>query len=377
MSSAQSGGPRYTRYRRWNRDGSGRFGRSAARDVPAPTRSQSAVEFALFGVFGLLLIVAAVAIYTSYSPDHKKVPNLVDAGMKEDRVNVLVIGIGGDAHPGGGKDLADSIVLVSLKPSTRQVAVMSIPRDLWVGIGRYGTHRLNRAHEIGNQTAYPGAGPGLMCDTVSDIFAIPIHGFVRVDFAAFEKMIDSLGGVDVYVPHTFYDYMFRDGFAAGWHRFNGARALAYARYRYIIGPEGDNFARELRQQQVIDAIRDKLRVVSPQQALRVANALRDLSSHTDTNLTPSQMASLFMRFRDVEPASVEHVSLKPLTEIFMVRRLTDPGEAVRPKTKGFHDFQVLARDIFRGQEHLRANRIRFAATPAKPRSLRPSPSVLQ
>ena len=157
------------------------------RDIgePRADKGSRVVEIILFSVFGLLLVVAGLALWAMYSPRYREVPNLVAEGIEQDRINVLVIGIGGPSHIGGGKDLADALILASFKPSTREVAMISIPRDLYVPIGRYGTHRINEAHRIGNTTTYPGQGPKLTMDTVGAIFNVPIHAFVRIDFAAF------------------------------------------------------------------------------------------------------------------------------------------------------------------------------------------------
>jgi LCP family protein required for cell wall assembly len=355
----------YTRYNRHNLDGSGRFDR-AMLAPPKATRSQSAIEYVLFAVFGILIVLAAVALYTSYSPDHRVVPNHIADGMKQDRVNIVFIGIGGDRHP--SKDqLADSIMMVSLKPSTHQAAIVSVPRDLWVRIGNYGTHRINYAHSIGNQSGYPGEGPGLLSDTVSQIFGQPVHAFVRIDFSAFEKMVDDVGGVDVYCQRSFYDYLFKDGFTRGWHHLDGRRALSYARYRYIIGPEGDNFARELRQQQVVSAVRAKLQGVSPQQAMNLIAAVSTLKNATETNLTTAQMISLYSRFHGIDPKNVRHVSLKPLTQIFEVKRLTEPGQAVRTRTGDYRELQQVAKNIFSSEQQISTeDQIQFASTPAPP-----------
>jgi LCP family protein required for cell wall assembly len=230
-------------------------------------------------------------------------------------------------------------------------------------------HRLNYAHFIGSQSGYPGGGPGLLVDTVSRVVGQPVHAYVRVDFAAFEKIIDALGGVDVYCQRPFYDFLFNDGFPKGWLHLNGKRALAYARYRYINGPEGDNFARELRQQQVLNAVRDKLQHVSPQYVLRLIAALPSFSNSTKTNLTTGQMIELYRRFRGVDPRDIRHVSLKPLTEVFEVTRITDPGEAVRPRANDFREFQALERSIFSSEQPVTTDdQIRFAAAPTPPRT---------
>lgn len=341
-----------TRFRKINPDGSGRFsgpvGTVPPPQPPKPTRTQSTLEYVLFGVFALLVILGGVAVWSMYSPSQRAVPNHIAAGLAADRVNILVIGVGGDSHPGGGKDLADSIMLVSLKPSTRQAAIISIPRDFWVPVGRYGTHRINQAHAIGGQSGYPGGGPGLLIDTVSNMFGQPIHGYVRVDFAAFEKVVDALGGIDVNNPRSFYDYLFHDGFVAGPHHLDGKRALAYARYRYIIGPDGDNFSRELRQQQVIDAVRAKFANRSPQDLLRLVKLATSMSDYTQTNLSTAQMISLYGTFHAIDRKSVRNVSLKPFTEIFDVTRLSDPGQAVRTRTGDFRELRAVAATVFNG-----------------------------
>ncbi len=309
------------------------------------------------------MVLAAIAIYTSYSPKHRLVPNHVAQGLRNDRVNLLLFGIGGDGHPRHDQ-LADSIMLISLKPSTRQAAIVSIPRDLWVHIGPYGTHRINYAHEAGQLSGYPGVGPGLLCDTVSRTFNQPIHAFVRVDFSAFEKIVDDIGGIDVYCQRSFYDFLFKDGFTKGWQHLNGKRALAYARYRYILGPEGDNFARELRQQQVISALRAKLQQLSPQTVLGLIQAASTLSASTETNLTTGQMITLYRRFSDIRPESIRHVSLKPLTEIFMVTRLAEPGQAVRARTSDNRELQAMEARIFSSESEIRTpDQINFASAP--------------
>lgn len=331
-----------------------RFARKPPGEPPKPTRSQTVLEYVLFIVFGALFVLAGIALYTSYAPSYKRVPNHVAEGLKNDRLNILVFGIGGEDHPTHDQ-LADSIILLSLKPSTRQAAIVSVPRDLWVHIASFGTHRINYAHEAGQMSGYPGGGPGLLCDTVARTFNQPVHAYVRVDFAAFEKIIDDIGGVDVNCQRGFYDFLFKDGFAAGWHHLNGKRALAYARYRYILGPEGDNFAREMRQQQVLSAVREKLQRLSPQAVVRLIGAASTLSSNTTTNLSTPQMVTLYRTFHDIKPQNIRHVSLKPVTELFEVTRLAEPGTAVRTRTGDDRELQALEAQIFNGSSDVRSS----------------------
>ena len=312
-----------------------------------PKKRSRITEWILFGIVAIMLIVGALALYTQYAPSFKKVPNRVLDGFKADRVNIVLIGVGGPTHPGEGKDLADAIMVLSLKPSKKQAALISLPRDFYVRIGRYGVHRLNAAHAIGEEGGYPGGGPALLMDTVEKIVGEPMHAYIRVDFAAFEKIIDQLGGVDIYVYRPFYDYMFKDEFHAGWQHMTGKRALRYARSRYIDkSAEGNNFARELRQQQVITALRDKLKTLTAQQALQLVQIARTVSQYTDTNLTTGQMIDLYSTFHDMPKENVRHVSLAPFTEIFMVNDPADPGEAVKPRTGDFDEIHVVAHSVF-------------------------------
>ena len=224
--------------------------------------------------------------------------------------------------------------------------MISIPRDLYVRIGSYGKHRINEAHRIGNQTAYPGRGPKLLMDTVSETVGVPVHAFVRVDFAAFEKVVDQIGGVDVYVERSFHDFLFDDGFEKGWNHLDGERALLYARYRYVNDVrEGTIFAREERQQQVIQAVQKKLRDEDGA-ALRLIRAGKTLSDHTETNLTTPQMVWFYRTFGKVDPGSVKTVSLQPWVEIYEHRSLAGAAEAVRPRAGDFGELQGVVKNVF-------------------------------
>lgn len=334
--------PEKTRFSRLDPD---KFSRSVA-EPPHVESSTRTVEYVLFAVFGLLIILGGIALYTSYSPSHRLVPNLVDEGIKNDRVNVLLIGIGGDTHIGGGKDLADTVILASLKPSTKQVALISIPRDLYVRVGRFGRHRINLAHSLGDESGYPGAGPGLLVDTVSGVFAQPIHAFARVDFAAFKEIVDSLGGIEINVPHRIHDELFDDTFEAGRQTMNGDRALRYARYRYIKGVEGDNYAREMRQQQVIDGIRAKIQQQGAEDVLKIVQTARALSRHSETNLSTSQIVWLYRTFKNIDTSAIHKVSLKPYMQYIYVRFPGEAGSAVQPANNDFTLLQKIARDPF-------------------------------
>lgn len=342
-------------------------------DKPGQTRKKKGpAEYLMYGFVVVLVVIVAIAAYAHFAPAMKAVPNKVTDGFDQDRINILLIGIGGDTHPGEGKDLADSIILASLKPSTKQVALISLPRDLYVPMDNgVGMQRLNAAHALGGRMGFKGKGPGFLVHTVEKVLGEPVHAYARIDFLAFEKVIDAMGGVDVYVYRPFHDYLFNDGFAKGWHHLNGKRALRYARYRHIKASyEGNNFGRELRQQQVLDAIRAKMKDLDSGQVLRLAKLAMNSSDYTSTNLTTPQMVELYSIFRNTKRADMRHVSLKKFTKIV---KLTEPqvyGEAVAPPNNDYTKIRQVVRTVFNGRGAIVApSEIQLTdvgAPPAKP-----------
>lgn len=134
---------------------------------------------------------------------------------------------------------------------------------------------------------------------------------------------------------------------------NGSRALKYARYRYVIGFEGDNYARELRQQQVISAVREKLKKRDPNDVLGLINTVRALSANTDTNLSTGNLIWLYRNFSTVPPEQIRNVSLKPFMEKFTLESMSEPGEAVRTRTGNLDELRRMAGPIFSDMREIR------------------------
>src|SRR5438132_1471406 len=78
-------------------------------------------------------------------------------------------------------------------------ALISIPRDLVVVVPGHGSQKINTAHFWGDLD-HPGDGPAVAKKTVEDAFGINVDYFARVDFLAFQRMIDAMGGIVVDVP---------------------------------------------------------------------------------------------------------------------------------------------------------------------------------
>lgn len=179
---------------------------------------------------------------------------------QKERVNILLMGV--DKRPDETYSRTDTMIVVTVDPNAKTAGMLSIPRDLFVTIPGYSEDRINKAYYLGQRDDYPGGGPGLAMKTIQHNLDIPIHFYAQIDFNGFEKIIDTLGGIDIYVPETIDDPKFPDNnygydpfyIEAGQQTLNGHEALRYARTRHTAGSD---FARAERQQAVLLAIRDK------------------------------------------------------------------------------------------------------------------------
>jgi LCP family protein required for cell wall assembly len=180
----------------------------------------------------------------------------VSAAASKDLVNLLLIGL--DSTHNLGAQNTDVIIVVVINKETKQVSMLSIPRDLWVYIPTYGWSRINIAHKIGHRTGYPGGGPGLLMETIRVNFGIPLDHWARVDFQGFTRAIDKLGGVDItvscpinlrYMPPN-SDQEEEMILEPGVYHMDGATALRYVRTRR----DATDFDRARRQQQFLKAV---------------------------------------------------------------------------------------------------------------------------
>jgi LCP family protein required for cell wall assembly len=240
---------------------------------------------------------------------------LPDAWDGNERVTILLMGLDyRDWERGEGPSRTDSMMLVTLDPLTRTAGMLSIPRDLWVEIPGYGHGRINTAYFLGEQDRLPGGGPELAVKTVEKFMGVPIQYYVQIDFGAFVKMVDEIGGVELTVYEEIYiDPIGKDNtilLQPGNYRFDGEQTLAYARVRYT---EGGDFDRATRQQQVAMAIRDQVIELSnlPGLLASVPALYQDLTEGIRTNLAVDQMIALAMLALQVSPDSVARAVISP------------------------------------------------------------------
>ncbi|NLG73247.1 MAG: LCP family protein [Chloroflexi bacterium] len=210
------------------------------------------------------------------------------------RVNLLILGVDyseSDSPDRAGPPRADTMILLSVDPVNKTAGMISIPRDLWVEIpGMVRPNKINAAHRFGELYQLPGGGPGLAMRTVEALLGIPVDYYVRLDFQAFVRLIDVLGGVKIDVPEEITIDLQGEGpntrkrLEPGRQVLPGEWALAYARAR---GSEGGDYDRSQRQQQVILGVRDRVLDLNllPQLILKAPDIYREVRSGVQTNLS--------------------------------------------------------------------------------------------
>ena len=248
------------------------------------------------------------------------------------RVTVLVMGLDyRDWQAGEGPPRTDTMILLTLDPLARTAGMLSIPRDLWVNIPGFEYGKINTAYQLGEAYQLPGGGAALAMKTVSQFIGVPIDYYAQVDFSAFIKFIDEIGGVklDVSEPIT-VDLLGDNTFKKlkpGRQVLNGEIALAYARARKT---EGGDFDRAQRQQQVILAIRDRLIEFEllPMLIAKAPTLYQELSSGIHTNLTLDQVIRLAWTAQQIPKENIKSGIIGTSHVNFV--KTTDGLDALKP-----------------------------------------------
>lgn len=280
------------------------------------------------------------------------------AGETQDRINLLLLGMGGAGHDGAY--LTDTIILASLKPSSKQVALVSIPRDLYVEIEDYGWRRINHANAFGETDNYPGGGGALAAATVNQIIGQEIPYWLRIDFSGFKKLIDDLGGVDVYVAQSFTDANYPDyehgiqtiTFTEGQQHFNGEEALRYARSRHGTNGQGSDFSRSRRQMEIILAVKDKIMsagtLLNP---AKLSDLYNNLTQNINTNIRLWEALRFANLAKGIRQSDIINKVIDNSTTGLLTSYISDTGAYVLTTRSGnFSGIHELFANIFQTEE---------------------------
>jgi LCP family protein required for cell wall assembly len=245
--------------------------------------------------------------------------DIVSRLRRGERVSALILGYGGDGHP--GPFLTDTVLQVVYDPPKKRVTLISIPRDLLVFIPTGGNGIWNKANYAfahimsnyaptgladryrfnpNNRNSKIDASAILTKDVVEQITGVPVDYWMTVSFNGFRQLIDALGGITLTVEKAFDDreYTINLGnngglpylhFNAGVQRMNGDRAIAYARSRYSLQENGD-ISRSKRQMNVIMAT--KAEVFKGNILLKAPSIMSALQNQIRTSLHFNEFVNL-------------------------------------------------------------------------------------
>ena len=212
-------------------------------------------------------------------------------------VNVLVVGL--DNVDGGSR--TDAIALVIFDADNNAVRIASIPRDSRVYIPGKGWDKINHAYVYG--------GINLLRETIVNLTGMPIDYFVKINYQSFPRIIDLLGGVDIYVDkrlhYTDYSGKLFINIPKGQQHMDGKTALGYVRFRH--DPLGD-IGRVQRQQKFMNIIVNKLK--SPAIIPKIPALIEEAVAAVDTDLTPLEMLKL-LQFANSLPSDRIRMFMAP------------------------------------------------------------------
>ncbi len=207
----------------------------------------------------------------------------IDPIVSDGLINVLLVGQ--DKRGDEGRQRSDTMILLSINPKTNAVSMISFLRDMYVSIaGGYSPNRLNVAYLYG--------GFACLDRTLSENFGVNVDYNIEVDFTAFVKIVDRIGGIDMELTKREANYMNKHmdcDVKKGMNHLDGEEALSYCRIRKI----DSDFGRTDRQRKTLLAILDVVKTKSIDEILALVN---ELIPYLTTDMTNMEILTLTAQF---------------------------------------------------------------------------------
>ncbi|HCU31447.1 MAG: Cell envelope-related transcriptional attenuator [Candidatus Uhrbacteria bacterium GW2011_GWE2_45_35] len=301
------------------------------------------------------------------------------AGEENDRVNFLLLGVGGAGHD--GPQLTDTIIFASLRPSDKTIGMMSIPRDLTVPVPNEGWRKINAVNALA-ETKKTGSGPEATSQVLGSLLNQEINYYIKIDFDGFAELIDELDGIDIYVERSFsdpeypilgmedavcgtfeqtdengeivevadYSCRFENlSFQEGWNQMDGDTALKYVRSRHGTNGEASDFARSRRQQNLLVALKEKILSLNTlRHPSRISSIFSALEKHIQTNLSVSELLVLARDYSKIDTDKIVNQVLDTSTGSPLYATSMNGAYVILPKNDDWTPVQKLAENIFSG-----------------------------
>ncbi|WP_203642845.1 LCP family glycopolymer transferase [Levilactobacillus andaensis] len=235
---------------------------------------------------------------TYQSSNIAKSRNVSSVLKKNKPFSILLLGTDTGALGRSDVGRTDTIMVATINPQKKTAYLTSIPRDTRVTVGsgaNSSIQKINAAYTIG--------GASTAVKTVENLLDIPIDFYAIINMGGLEKMVDSVGGVDVVPPLTF-TYKSANVKKGVKTHLNGNQALSYSRMRYD-DPKGD-YGRQKRQRQVLQKLVVKAAGLSS--ITRYQTILKSLNGNLKTDLTFDDLMQIRAKYGDAS----HHISSETL-----------------------------------------------------------------
>jgi LCP family protein required for cell wall assembly len=261
-------------------------------------------------IFLITIYHATNDIYTEIERSGDKSEyRLENVTVGKDPISILLIGVE-DYETNGQNGRADTLIVVTLNPDTKQMTMTTVPRDTSIEfteeeVGRYaGFHKINAAYSYGSMFGY--GEDKLVIEKVEQLLDIPIDEYVAVNFDGFKDIVDSLDGVKVNIKEPFWEKNFytpgeRLYFEKGERKLNGEEALAFVRMRKR--DVNAAYPRDERQRQFIQAIIDE--AISTNTLLKVGEITDIVGHNVTTSLSPIEIFHLQQIYSSINTSDIK------------------------------------------------------------------------
>lgn len=312
-------------------------------------------------------------------------------GESDGRINILLLGMLGANHPGGGFN-TDTIMVASIEPKENRISLISIPRDLWVtDPGKDTKSKINAVYEYGEEK---GSGQGIvdMESMVGEITGLPIHYTIIGSTGGFAKLVDTLGGVDINLSKPFDesaqftdiqvcdsdmytiptgDFQYKKNkkgrvvaqyplcknknpecggdfhLPVGKNTLSGQQALCFVRARY----QTSDFERAKRQQLVIGQLKQKVTQLGLGDFGKVNSILDNLGSSIQTDMQLWEMRRLFDLYNGMSNPKIYQWVLEDSKEglLYAPDETPETGYILLPRGDNYDAIRSLFQNIFNGE----------------------------
>ncbi|SFR93483.1 LCP family protein [Anaeromicropila populeti] len=252
-------------------------------------------------------------------------------------INILLIG---SDKRGSWKETgrSDSVMIATLDNKNKRIKLTSIMRDLYITIPSYGENRFNAAYSFG--------GVSLVYQTIADNFDLKLDGYVVVDFEAFKKVINIIGGVEIELTDAEQEYLvthYKSGtvheLVPGVNNMDGNQALAYSRIRQDAKAD---FGRTERQRKVLAAIFKKAKSMPLSDLVELA---KEIVQNVSTDLTNDEIISYMKSVLLLGTTELDQMRI-PVDNSFRNERIGGkavlvPDPDLEENKRALHDFIFL------------------------------------